>query len=76
LSEFNISRAKAAIRTLPQDALFDSLNLAFSPASDLAVTQSADRTSFDIVIDRLGINLITGMKGSGPGETPAPQTHR
>ncbi|MGP8134418.1 MAG: ATP-binding protein [Halobacteriota archaeon] len=65
LSEFNISRAKAAIRTLPQDALFDSLNLAFSPASDLAVTQSADRTSFDIVIDRLGINLITGMKGSG-----------
>ena len=65
MSEFNISRAKAAIRTLPQDALFDSLNLAFSPASDLAVTQSADRTSFDIVIDRLGINLITGMKGSG-----------
>jgi uncharacterized protein len=65
LSEFNISRAKAAIRTLPQDALFDSLNLAFSPACDLAVTQSADRTSFDILIDRLGINLITGMKGSG-----------
>jgi len=29
------------------------------------VTQSADRTSFDILIDRLGINLITGMKGSG-----------
>jgi hypothetical protein len=65
LSEFNISRAKAAIQTLPQDALFDSLNLAFSPACDLAVTQSADRTSFDILIDRLGINLITGMKGSG-----------
>jgi hypothetical protein len=56
LSEFNISRAKAAIQILPQDALFDSLNLAFPPTCDLAVTQSSDRTSFDILIDRLGIN--------------------
>ena len=65
LSEFNISRAKAAVQILPQDALFDSLNLAFPATCDLGVTLSSDRTNFDILLDRLGINLITGMKGSG-----------
>ncbi|MGZ7131454.1 MAG: ATP-binding protein, partial [Halobacteriota archaeon] len=65
LSEFNVSRVHSAIQVLPQDALFDSLNLTFPPTCDLGATLSSDCTNFDILVDRLGINLITGMKGSG-----------
>ena len=65
LTEFNISRASADIQILPQDALFDALDLSFPPACDLATTLSAECADFDITINKLGINLITGMKGSG-----------
>jgi hypothetical protein len=65
LSEFNISRASANIQRLPQDALFDALDLSFPPTCDLATTLSDECADFDILIDKLGINLITGMKGSG-----------
>ncbi len=36
LSEFNISRVHSTVRVLPQDALFDSLNLTFPPRVILA----------------------------------------
>jgi hypothetical protein len=65
LSEFNISRASADIQILPQDALFSALDLSFSPTCDLATTLSDECADFDIMIDKLGINLVTGMKGSG-----------
>jgi hypothetical protein len=65
LSEFNISRAKAKINILNQQELFDALDLCFPDTCDFAKTLSTDPKPFDILAERLGINLITGMKGSG-----------
>jgi hypothetical protein len=65
LSEFNISRAKAKIKILNQEELFNALGLCFPQPCDFAKTLSTDPKPFDILAERLGINLITGMKGSG-----------
>jgi hypothetical protein len=65
LSEFNVSRAKAKISVLDQKELFDALGLCFPSSCDFAKTLSSDPRPFDIMAERLGINLITGMKGSG-----------
>lgn len=65
LSEFNISRAKAKINILDQEELFSALGLRFPGSCDFAKTLSSDPKPFDILAERLGINLITGMKGSG-----------
>jgi hypothetical protein len=65
LSEFNISRARAEIRVLSQEELFDALGLCFPSSCDFGKTLSSESKDFDIIAERLGINLITGMKGSG-----------
>jgi hypothetical protein len=65
LSEFSISRAKAQINILDQGELFAALGLQFPSSCDFAKTLSSNPKPFDILADRLGINLITGMKGSG-----------
>jgi len=65
LSEFNISRARAEIKVLGQEELFDALGLSFSETCDFGMTLSSEPKAFDILAERLGINLITGMKGSG-----------
>ncbi|MCR3906987.1 MAG: ATP-binding protein [Tenericutes bacterium] len=65
LSEFNISRSKAKIVNLNQQELFDALDLCFPGTCDFAKTLSTDPKSFDVLAERWGINLITGMKGSG-----------
>jgi len=65
LSEFNISRARAEIRVLGQEELFDALGLCFPSSCDFGKTLSSESKDFDIIAERLGINLITGMKGSG-----------
>jgi len=65
LSEFNISRAKAKINILDQEELFSALGLRFPGSCDFAKTLSSEPKPFDILAERLGINLITGMKGSG-----------
>jgi hypothetical protein len=65
LSEFNISRAKAEIRILNQKTLFEALGLHLHGTCDFAKTLSSEPENFEILAERLGINLITGMKGSG-----------
>ncbi len=65
LSEFNISRANADIQVLGQRDLFTALHLSFPDTCDLCTTLSRDQQPFDVLVDKLGINLITGMKGSG-----------
>ncbi len=65
LSEFNISRARADIHVLGQSELFDALKLPIPEASDFCTTLSSEPQPFTILAERLGINLITGMKGSG-----------
>jgi hypothetical protein len=65
LSEFNVSRAKAKIKVLDQEELLNALGLCFPSSCDFSKTLSSDPKPFDILPERLGINLITGMKGSG-----------
>ena len=65
LSEFNISRAKAKINILNQEELFNALGLCFPKTCNFATTLSTDPKPFEVLAERLGINLITGMKGSG-----------
>ena len=65
LSEFNISRARADIRVLDQKELFQALQLPIPEESDFCNTLSSDPKPFTILAEKLGINLITGMKGSG-----------
>ena len=65
LSEFTISRSKSEITILGQHELFEALDLKATPQSDFARTLSTTPIEYDIPIEKLGINLITGMKGSG-----------
>ena len=65
ISEFNVSRARSKISVLDQDELLEALDLKSSSASDFASTLSTDPRAYDIPAGKLGINLITGMKGSG-----------
>jgi len=64
-SEFNLSRAKSKIETLSQDELFQVLDLKSTPSFDFAKTLSTESKSYDIAVESFGINVITGMKGSG-----------
>lgn len=65
LTEFDISRARAEIKVLSQEELFNALGLCFPRPCDFGKTISSEPKDFDILAERLGINLITGMKGSG-----------
>lgn len=50
---------------MSQNELFEALELDFQASSDFGKTLSREPKSFDILPDKLGINLVTGMKGSG-----------
>ena len=65
LSEFNISRSRTEIKVLGQDDLFNALGLYFPSSCDFGKTLSSEPKDFEILAEKLGINLITGMKGSG-----------
>jgi hypothetical protein len=65
LSEFGISRAKAEIRIMDLEELLEALDLRFEGSPDFGKTLSREPKGFDIILERLGINVITGMKGSG-----------
>jgi hypothetical protein len=65
LSEFDISRAKSEIRVLNQDELFEALSLKSPARADFAKTLSTTPKEYDVPVEKLGINLVTGMKGSG-----------
>jgi hypothetical protein len=65
LTEFNVSRAKADIKVLDQTDLFSALGLEVQETGDFCKTLSSQPKPFEIMPEKLGINLITGMKGSG-----------
>lgn len=65
LSEFDVSRARAEIRVMRQNQLFEALGFDFKGSTDFGKTLSTEPLDFEILAERLGINLITGMKGSG-----------
>jgi len=65
LIEFDLSRSKSEITILGQNELFEALDLKPAPQANLAKTISTTPKEYDIPVEKLGINLITGMKGSG-----------
>jgi len=65
ISEFNLSRAKSRIEIMSQDELLQALGLKSTATSEFANTLSTEAKGYAIPAERLGINLITGMKGSG-----------
>ncbi|MEP0825015.1 MAG: DUF87 domain-containing protein [Nitrososphaera sp.] len=62
--ELPISRARTQPALMDQGQLFDLLGLQFLN-SDTSRTLSSEPQNFDIMLDRWGINLITGKKESG-----------
>jgi DNA helicase HerA-like ATPase len=64
LTEFNISREKTTPELYPPRALFTLLNLTSNKES-IAHTLGREPIPFTFSLDKMGINLITGQKGSG-----------
>ena len=64
LTEFNLSRERTEPQILPPKELFEILDLT---SSDTAISRTLgeEPITFDFLPQRLGINLITGQKGSG-----------
>lgn len=65
IEEFNLSRANASIFVLPENQLFEALDLKFDSDSAFSKTLSVSSNNFEITPGKLGINIITGTKGSG-----------
>lgn len=65
LTEFDVSRSRSPIEVLSQDELFEMLKITSSKQADFAETISSLPKGYDVPAEKLGINLITGMKGSG-----------
>jgi len=64
LTEFKVSREKTEPKILSPSLLFEILNLSFNENS-IAKTMGKDQIDFDFLPTKMGINLITGQKGSG-----------
>jgi hypothetical protein len=65
ISEFTLSRAKSKIEVMDENELFQLLDMSPDQPSPIAQTLSTSAKPYTIPLDRLGINVITGMKGSG-----------
>jgi hypothetical protein len=65
ISEFNLSRAKSKIEVMDENELFQLLDMNPDPQSNFAHTLSASAKPYTLPLDRLGITVVTGMKGSG-----------
>jgi len=65
ISEFNLSRAKSRIELVNEDDLLEMLQITQPPNPDFANTLSTSAKQYSIPLEALGINVITGMKGSG-----------
>ena len=63
--EFTVRRSKAVPEVVKLKAVLEMLGIDSAENSDLAVALSTEPSKFGISKDRIGINLITGMKGSG-----------
>jgi len=65
ISEFTLSRAKSKIEVMDENELFQLLDMSTDQPSPFAQTLSTSAKPYSIPLDQLGINVITGMKGSG-----------
>lgn len=64
MTELRISRERTQPRIIPQSELFEILDLKFKDGT-IAMTLGKDVVEFDFLVSLMGINLITGQKGSG-----------
>lgn len=64
MTELTISRERTEPKIIPQSDLFDILGLSFVE-DPIAKTLGKEAVEFDFLIRLMGINLITGQKGSG-----------
>ena len=65
LLDFDISREKTKPMVISTEKLMILLGLNFSSNSIAKTISSEKETQFDFIPNRFGINLITGVKGSG-----------
>lgn len=64
-TELNVDRSNAVITIMDPKEIHNMLKLQSRYMAELGETVTREPKSFNIMLDRLGINLITGMKGSG-----------
>lgn len=64
-ASFDLYRSNAPIRRLPTLEVMSLLQLDSKYAAEFGSTLTEPSEPFPILLDRLGIQLITGMKGSG-----------
>jgi len=64
-SELTVSRSNTPVRRVEPEELLKMLNIQSSSQVDFATLLTEKPIDFKLMLDKLGINLITGMKGSG-----------
>lgn len=64
-TELTVDRSNAPIALMSPQEITDMLELESKHMADLGETATREPMEFRLMLDELGINLITGMKGSG-----------
>lgn len=63
--ELDVDRSSASVSRMSAEELFDILDLGSNHGETVGQVQFQEPEDFNFPLDKLGINLITGMKGSG-----------
>ena len=64
-TELSVNRSNAPISLMKPEEVANMLKLRSEYVADLGKTATREPMNFQLMLDKLGINLITGMKGSG-----------
>ena len=64
-TELSVDRSNAPISLMKPEEIANMLKLKSKYMADLGETATREPMNFQLMLDKLGINLITGMKGSG-----------
>ena len=64
-TELSVDRSNASISLMKPKEITNMLELKSKYMADLGETATREPMNFQLMLDKLGINLVTGMKGSG-----------
>jgi hypothetical protein len=64
-TELSVDRSNAPISLMKPEEVSNMLGLKSKYMADIGETATWEPMNFQLMLDKLGINLITGMKGSG-----------
>ena len=64
-TELSVDRSNASISLMRPEEVANMLELKSKYMADLGETATREPMNFQLMLDKLGINLVTGMKGSG-----------